>query len=126
MHFTAREMVFDCSFGMSCECDGIAQYPRISEAGKFLDTSKYQRKGSANHWLRVLSEYQTLDLAFQSDRLVALSGSAQRIFHKAGRYAAGMPREDILNYLLWSRNGYSKTTVNRRSSTYITPLVVLG
>lgn len=114
-------MVFDYSFSMNCECGGNTQYPRITETSKLLDSSKYQGKGSANHWLRVLLEYRTLDLTFQFEQLVALSGSGQRIFYKAGRCAAGMSREDILNYLLWSRNDYSKTTVNRRSSTYIAP-----
>lgn len=56
-----------------------------------------------NRWLSVVATYSQRKLAYDQDRLPAMSGSAREIHHQSGRkYCAGLWVDDIHRNLCWN------------------------
>jgi hypothetical protein len=82
-------------------------------------------------WAQLVATYTSLSLSFESDRLPALSGLAQRMVEvKKSAYLAGLWRRDLPCRLLWfaydaerASEGYEYIyrLVGRRSSSYLAP-----
>jgi hypothetical protein len=69
-------------------------------------------------WYKIISEYSGCKLSREEDRLIAMSGLAQRIQAKTGwQYLAGLWRQSLLYDMLWYRIGKA----NRRGESYIAP-----
>lgn len=70
-------------------------------------------------WFRIIKNYSSRKLSFQSDKLVAISGLAQKMRHLLGEdvYIAGIWKSNLLHSLLWSANKSSL----KRSVEYCAP-----
>lgn len=74
----------------------------------------YDHTGDPEHWTKVVQEYTSCDLTFNSDRLVAISGIAQKLQHRyKDEYVVGLWKSNLPTHLLWQ-------AVN--SSARVTPL----
>jgi hypothetical protein len=85
VHFSSREMSFECAEGQRCEC-GWGQRASVllkskAEHGKALNSSQPLHNGWWLWW-RMVREFTQLDLTRASDRLPALQGCADQIKDK--------------------------------------------
>lgn len=77
---------------------------------------------ACNLWLTIVEFYSGLSLTFRKDKLVAISGVAQKLARLAGlEYAAGIWREDIIQGLLWFNPLGSQLDRVGGSEAYIAP-----
>ena len=119
VHFTPKEMIWECSGATWCECQGseldaFAQefhYMGCSSANSSTPLSSYKalfrrqftdKWYLTNLWQHTVSAYTWRDLTYQSDRLPALSGLAA-LFQtaKMGTYLAGLWHDKLAYYLHW-------------------------
>ena len=69
-------------------------------------------------WYNVVEEYSKCDLTNEEDKLIALSGVAQRVQKLTGwRYLAGLWDETLFSDLLWNLDGDAKG----RKRSYVAP-----
>ncbi|ETN42208.1 uncharacterized protein HMPREF1541_04149 [Cyphellophora europaea CBS 101466] len=133
VHYTQHELVWECKEALRCECHGI-------ESGKGWDSGKYEGNFKLDHarviqktdniqerytqWMMVVNQYTARSLAFDSDRLPALSGVARRMHMSAmGRYHAGIYENTLPGALLWmtSIGMVEKGWRKRRPAQYRAP-----
>ncbi|KAK0113568.1 hypothetical protein ONS96_014426 [Cadophora gregata f. sp. sojae] len=118
LHFHAEEMIWECGFGISCEClrqenfqkgdpDGLLQH---NESGQLkmiyasINSSSATTSQILDIWLELVKEYCSLKLTKQIDRLTALSGLASRVATRlSGEYLAGLWSQDLPRALCWYR-----------------------
>ena len=105
VHFTAWEVVWDCSVGLQCLCSSPAA-PRITTArakyASLLADSSPSRMYT--YWQELVQMYSPRKLTKPSDRLIALSGIARQIQDAFGdEYLAGTWRASLPNALMWTR-----------------------
>ncbi|KIJ48704.1 hypothetical protein M422DRAFT_115074, partial [Sphaerobolus stellatus SS14] len=110
VHLHSNEMVWACNSELRCECTELDGSPfggngssaskdRIASVGTLED-----KKALHSMWRTVVEDFTLLDLTYESDRLPALSGLAQRFaeyFPKNERYLAGLWEGDLARDLLW-------------------------
>jgi len=110
VHFTARELVWECSQTMSCCCTpantiGPGLQKQVSsllgiQAGNSPLTSE---QDLFTLWYQIVTCYTTKNLTRESDRLVALSGIAKKAQIKLNsEYLAGLWEEDLARGLVWN------------------------
>lgn len=104
IHFSANELVWECNEDLQCECGSV----------KFSNDRNFKmRLGSVlsqddqskrfNIWAEVIRAYTSRNLTFETDRLPALSGTAQRFQTSySGRYLGGLWESDLPSALLWN------------------------
>lgn len=123
--FTAREMIFQCLERTRCECGDLDEglSGRLGEMRKNvrIQKSKYHARRSPETWYEILELFQRLQIKFTSDRLPALSATAQRLFHEPRRYIAGLPRDDLPRYLLWARKPHQLENPQPRPKDCVAP-----
>jgi hypothetical protein len=51
-------------------------------------------------WFSILKDFCERDITYPTDRVTALSATAQRLFQKPDRYIAGLPRDEVPSYLV--------------------------
>ncbi|PVH85655.1 hypothetical protein DL98DRAFT_375508, partial [Cadophora sp. DSE1049] len=117
-----------CCNGLTCYDTGSS---RLSEFWRFMTSVRHQlstRKNTESSlcslWLTIVEFYSRLHLTMSADRLVAISGVAERIARLANlTYAAGLWREDLIRGLLWVTPKYELRDAQepRRSQSYIAP-----
>ncbi|KAF8861076.1 HET-domain-containing protein, partial [Acephala macrosclerotiorum] len=116
LHFHAKELVWECASGLSCECsrleghrwgdpDGLLQVVAGSresklEQLKMMYTSILSPTATEakilDVWLELVTEYCSLKLTKQMDRLPALSGLATRVASRlSSEYLAGVWSQDL-------------------------------
>jgi len=72
----------------------------------------------ANKWYSLVCEYSSRKLSQEEDRLIALSGLAQRVQERSGwKYLAGLWQPSLLFDLLW----YQQKEATGRGKSYIAP-----
>ncbi len=124
LHFHAEELIWECKSAVQCECEELDQrysYERCGMQGwlKNFVTGELHNNRSAtrlgNVWLDLVSEFCTLHLTHESDRLPALSGLAYSFSKKAlGSYIAGVWEHDLARGLLFeTMESKDNLTVNR-------------
>ena len=96
------------------ECDAVTVYEggpdshesRLDLANKRLvyDTRQtWSRVNAYQSWIRIVEEYSSKQLSYETDRLPALSGLAAIMEHRTGdEYSAGLWKGDLVYGLLWS------------------------
>lgn len=119
LHFHAEELIWECSTGISCECSRLTDFQRgdpdgtIEERNADQLKSMYSSINSTNvgvsqvldTWLELVTEYCTLKLTNQSDRLPALSGLASRVMKgSSSKYLAGIWWQDLPRALCWQKH----------------------
>jgi hypothetical protein len=113
VHFTAGEVMWECSEVSACECfePGTNARPHylIAESEKRLHQKAIEQPlfKKEEHWREIVSSYSTLKLSFEKDKLPALSGVAKEIFsfRPKDEYLAGLWKNSILDDLCWSLRG---------------------
>lgn len=128
LHYTKREMIFDCLSSMDCECgtlekheeDPLVPARRIIKTGhKFITGTKsfngsfykpgLQLEGEAKEcaeryelWRDLVVQYTQKQITKRTDSLPAIAGLASKWSNKhTGRYLAGLWEKDLLNDLRW-------------------------
>lgn len=124
LHFHAEELIWECASGLSCECsrleghrwgdpDGLLQVVAGSresklEQLKMMYTSILSPTATEakilDVWLELVTEYCSLKLTKQMDRLPALSGLATRVASRlSSEYLAGVWSQDLPRALCWRK-----------------------
>ena len=91
-----------------------------SDEGRTSFQRLLQGTGEDHHhlWYEVVQAYSKCNLTREGDKLIALSGVAQRIQKLTGwRYLAGVWDETLFHDLLWNLEGDAK----RRKMSYVAP-----
>jgi hypothetical protein len=125
LHFTGREIVWDCKVSFECECGGferLASTPDTErdcsansmrglrgEMARFLQRPRCQNTTTLARvglWLDVVEEFTMRQLTKPSDRMIAISGLASEIGSSdpsLGGYFCGFFRYRLVEQLLWTR-----------------------
>lgn len=127
VHFTERELLWECVEGLKCECMEVdAAASPTSRPADGLRKDQFLSLRDADEttnlqelWLNLLHRYSSLALSYKSDSLPALSGLAKLWESQgAGKYLAGFWYGNILESLIW----YTVFTKERqRSREYRAP-----
>ena len=115
LHFCGKEIVFECTEGLKCECGhaeddftlSIGDEGRVMEIENIKDGVVLKRRSSNQiKWTQFVSAYSSLSLTFGTDRLPAISGLARdfaerRSDRPPGRYLAGHWENTLHEELVW-------------------------
>ncbi|KIW13925.1 hypothetical protein PV08_06706 [Exophiala spinifera] len=133
VHYTKNEIMWECNQSLFCECQGIESgrdWSHGKNTGNFkLDHGKLLAAGSSTlrryqHWSKIVAEYSVRSLAYDSDRLPALSGIAGQMHSREmGRYLAGIWENSLPQALLWKTmvGIVEKNWEKRRPTEYRAP-----
>jgi len=112
LHYTEREMMWECHKELWCECQTIKclisnlEKPatvKLSYAAAVASTDPNVR---AKAWDKFVREYSQRSLTFGTDRLPGISGIARHIaLPSMGRYLAGIWECQLPEALLWTPTG---------------------
>jgi hypothetical protein len=117
IHFTERELLFECREEFRCECSGVVELPNVV-GGQLTDLSlsvppkiqhqiALESKDSSTvggRWRRMMEEYASLNLTKPSDLLPALEGLRTQMQPLRGRYIFGLWEDDLCTDLCWKPN----------------------
>ena len=132
LHFTHCEFIWECATVTSCECQGLEDYNLNLACERGVSKSHLLHKQQllqcrtlgcslhdlGNMWYQIVCGYSTRELAFDSDRLPAISAVAQHLQCKeVGTYLAGLWQCSLPDALLWRSVGTADSglTTHRRS-----------
>jgi hypothetical protein len=126
IHFGPQEMFFECRSDAVCECGDIrgreiaAPVPKLFFENMFAtDNVSLNRSYAQRCWRSVVSEYSSLNLTYESDRLPALSGMARYVtIFNGDKYFAGMFRNSLLDDLCWTAGINGKRPEKWRAPTW--------
>lgn len=116
VYFLPSELVWECNSGFSCECgnmEGINSSSlnhnrylgdlQTETSPSPLQGTKLRRVDRCNEWQRLVTQYTSLHLSFESDRIAAFSGIAARYAEDSvGHYVAGTWTDMLPAALCWS------------------------
>jgi hypothetical protein len=117
----SKQLAWECSKELLCE-----SVPDRVPAEYIWNYHNAKRAGNLDNWMDIVQQYTKLQLTFQSDRLIAISGIAQQRQETHGDvYLAGLWRKDLVQQLLWrpksltgQRLGISNSVMGR---DYVAP-----
>lgn len=133
IHYTNHEIMWECKQSLLCECQGIESgrdWSHGKNTGNFkldhgqLLIGKNDMLRRYQHWSKIVAEYSVRSLAYDSDRLPALSGIAGQIhLPEMGRYLAGIWENSLPQALLWKTmvGIVEKNWEKRRPTEYRAP-----
>lgn len=136
VYFGDVETVWECGSKLQCESSqpgGISRVPSDfsndprnirAEMARFRrDHIGLTEARCSSIWTSLVSKYTSLDISFESDRLVAISGLSQYLQQEAsdqfGKYYAGLWEVGFEQQLLW-RSDYNDSGVTA-SASYLAP-----
>jgi hypothetical protein len=141
LHYGFHELSWECWTKLRCECttedrdityddlSKFAQY-RVQMIGELSLTqsdsvaSKNSEEPLTNYrgnWYRLVDNFTNLQLTYQSDRLAALSGLAEKFHGASDEYICGLWRSDFLYGLSWCVYHRPDTRKSYRQETYQAP-----
>jgi hypothetical protein len=118
LHFNVGEMVWNCKSGVRCECgndhknrstreqyDDLVKSVLVQDHEQLFTSVKHGDFTILQRWGDLVDEYMGTALTYDSDRLPALSGIAQRL-RNAGlcEYNGGLWSLGLEQQLMWSRS----------------------
>ncbi|KFY50683.1 hypothetical protein V495_00120 [Pseudogymnoascus sp. VKM F-4514 (FW-929)] len=99
LHFSKKGLFWECR-----HCDASESFPEGSPAFENSHIFHLDRKPMSEIWHVVIALYTGSKLAFPSDKMIAISGIAQKAFKESSdQYLAGLWRKDIEFQLLWQQ-----------------------
>ncbi|KAM0816062.1 putative heterokaryon incompatibility protein [Seiridium cardinale] len=104
IHYTANELVWECSSGCHCECRQLQHYDAANQydTGLSLQSHYFRYIGTNEGWKSVIEHYSVRNLTVQSDKLTALAGLARRFSTPSmGKYLAGIWYSQLPDALAW-------------------------
>ena len=122
--FTNQQIYWECRQAAFCEAveEPIKEFPDMNELpsfGKVLGSSFIERGEFSKVYCRLVSDYSTRDLTYESDGLRAVSGVLRQleILFDVG-FVCGIPKDLMPEYLLWNHQLQLDTpqVVRRRAS----------
>jgi Heterokaryon incompatibility protein (HET) len=132
VHFTTRELVWECSQTISCCCTPANTIgPGLQkQVSSLLGKAMCKLPTTSEHewftlWYRIVSCYTTKCLTRESDRLTALSGIAKMAQARlSSQYLAGLWENDLARGLEWTvctTTHCPRVPISRRLSKYRAP-----
>lgn len=124
VHFHANELMWECYSGESCECTTLNGLAVSQKTLSVWGMSKSMFAALESHhscedvlqtWRRLVEDYTTRDLTYETDRLPALAGLAswtRALLRPGDEYLAGLWKLSLGRDLLWEVEADSK--VSRR------------
>jgi hypothetical protein len=106
VHFTQEELMWDCREDVACECTSIKEHMFGALSFKqFALAGLHDIDRAWSSWYQILEDFVVRDFKYDSDRLPALSGLAQRFEESAGAnlgtYCAGLWGSNFPRGLMW-------------------------
>lgn len=100
IYFGPGEIFWECFESTHCECGTL----NAEENEKMsFRVCNQQSRNPERHWRRLVMKYTSLNLTNTSDRLIALSGIAEKVQEiRQDEYLGGLWRETLVYDLLWS------------------------
>jgi len=124
LHYTEREMMWECQEELWCECQTIklghpsAVEPETFKLAHAIAAVSINPRIRAESWNKVVRRYSQRALTFGTDRLPGISGIARELALPAlGKYLAGLWEYQLPQALLWESTG----KVIDRPSQYLAP-----
>jgi hypothetical protein len=132
VYFLPSELVWECNSGISCDCGNMNVPERFAWShDRFfggprkgplspLQGSKLRRANRCNEWQKLVAQYTSLNLSFESDRIAAFSGIAASFAESStGQYIAGMWTDMLPVALCWSpaQKEVGASTTEKRCTT---------
>lgn len=123
VHFAPKELIWECRGSKACECGYLTRHPNESLRHMVDVLPEYDGDEPeivyAAFWRVLLRQCSGRKLSEEKDRLVAISGLAQKFNgHGLGRYFAGIWENDMPQALTW----WSRPdTECRRTHSYVAP-----
>ncbi|TVY54002.1 hypothetical protein LCER1_G003568 [Lachnellula cervina] len=97
LHFSKTELFWECR-----HCDASESFPEGSPGFEHRHIFHRDRKPISEIWHTIVKLYTGAQLTFAKDKMIAISGIAQRAFEENGdQYLAGLWRKNIELQLLW-------------------------
>lgn len=97
LHFSKTEVFWECRV-----CDASESFPEGSPDFEHQNVFHPDRKPLSEIWHTIVQLYTRAKLTFPNDKMVAISGIAQKAFEESGdQYLAGLWRKDIELQLIW-------------------------
>ena len=97
LHFSKTELFWECR-----HCDASESFPERLPKFEHQHIFHRDRKPISEIWHTIVTLYTGAQLTFAKDKMVAISGIAQKAFEENGdQYLAGLWRKDIELQLLW-------------------------
>ena len=109
LHYGRHQILWECSELSACETyqGGLPEKLQDRQSGFKLDRAGHKSgpsdSGHYGSWARIVEVYSAAKLTKPRDKLIALSGIAQRMQNLLGdQYLAGLWRRHLPSQLLWS------------------------
>lgn len=115
LHFSKTELFWECR-----HCDASESFPEGSPSFQHQNVFHRDLKPLSDIWDKIVSLYTGGKLSFASDKMVAISGIAQKVAKESGDvYVAGLWRKDIELQVLWCQVSPGRRL--KKGSTYRAP-----
>lgn len=118
IHFTKKELVFECRNGSRCECGNEDDLPPMLKQSLGF---RFENDDSLDLWHNIVANYTSMRMTHDGDILPALSAIASSISPLLGDYKAGMWKDYLLRDLMWCSIKFSKNPPQRRPQVYTAP-----
>ena len=107
VHFAKEELVWECNYGIACECWGMNREGEKTLRQDFQDLGQLKdSRLRGDGWMDIVKKCTSRKLTKQSDRLPTLSGLARSLQEKGfGEYVAGLWNKHLPAQLLWKAFG---------------------
>jgi hypothetical protein len=79
IHYTSEELVWECRILRICECGLYDHDAGLAKAQFEKQMAKRDVRWMASLWHKVVSTFTTLNLTFEDDKFLALSGIAEQL-----------------------------------------------
>ena len=98
LHFTRRELWWECRGKSDCECGRLSFHHGLWDEKPMI----YGSLAQPRLWRRIVENYSDLSLSLEKDKLPALSGLAQKAQEsRKDNYVAGLWSRTLVDDLCW-------------------------
>ena len=128
--FGHAEVVFECEVCVQCQCGYFSGslFSRGTDYGARFDhyqSIRTVRRSAAlfvvikDHWMRIVENYTSRAMTFDSDRLTALAGIAEAFEEEINcRYLAGLWEDGLFHGLMWETSGPTRRNLHAGVPTW--------
>ncbi|KAK4443767.1 heterokaryon incompatibility protein-domain-containing protein [Podospora aff. communis PSN243] len=112
LHFGHTDLYWECNTLATCQCGSwrhsgsrhiYAMFPKMMHTAAVKSVEEADGAELRYRWQRIVTEFSTMAVTFESDRLPAVAGIARQFWEKRKGlgYVMGMWREWMREHLLW-------------------------
>ncbi|RYC65873.1 hypothetical protein CHU98_g271 [Xylaria longipes] len=116
VYYDANELKWECEAAVDCQCGGMVVIANFKL--EYYKSLKRDGIPFPYQWMRITEKYSCMELTYDSDRLVALSGLAEQGVQsgRGGKYLAGLWERNLAHQLCWEI-----FNTHRRPDKYLAP-----